>query len=212
MLVALIGNTQVLYLKNKYLEIYKDDKSIISATAVVIKGPSEGEYNYKYTVKARTGKYKNKKFIVYINKKNKKLLEYGDLIEIKGDYSAPEVARNYKGFDYSQYLKTLNKTFTYKEQFFIDKLIHNLNDIITTIKKQYKYTTLKDALYEKKIYVDKSNTMKITFMGIVDKILYEWKKKGINSKEDIEKNRNDFQNRKVESKPLFDYDWLNDNE
>ena len=108
MLVALIGNTQVLYLKNKYLEIYKDDKSIISATAVVIKGPSEGEYNYKYTVKVRTGKYKNKKFIVYINKKNKKLLEYGDLIEIKGEYSAPEVARNYKGFDYSQYLKTLN--------------------------------------------------------------------------------------------------------
>lgn len=108
MLVALIGNTQVLYLKNKYLEIYKDDKSIISATAVVIKGPSEGEYNYKYTVKARTGKYKNKKFIVYINKKNKELLEYGDLIEIKGEYSAPEVARNYKGFDYSQYLKTLN--------------------------------------------------------------------------------------------------------
>ena len=108
MLVASIGNTQVLYLKNKYLEIYKDDKNIISATAVVIKGPSEGEYNYKYTVKARTGKYKNKKFIVYINKKNKKLLEYGDLIEIKGEYSAPEVARNYKGFDYSQYLKTLN--------------------------------------------------------------------------------------------------------
>lgn len=108
MLVALIGNTQVLYLKNKYLEIYKDDKSIISATAVVIKGPSEGEYNYKYTVKARTGKYKNKKFIVYINKKNKKFLEYGNLIEIKGEYSAPEVARNYKGFDYSQYLKTLN--------------------------------------------------------------------------------------------------------
>lgn len=108
MLVALIGNTQVLYLKNKYLEIYKDDKSIINATAVVIKGPSEGEYNYKYTVKARTGKYKNKKFIVYINKKNKKLLEYGDLIKIKGEYSAPEVARNYKGFDYSQYLKTLN--------------------------------------------------------------------------------------------------------
>lgn len=108
MLVALIGNTQVLYLKNKYLEIYIDDKNIISATAVLIKGPSEGEYNYKYTVKARTGKYKNKKFIVYINKKNKKLLEYGDLIEIKGEYSAPEVARNYKGFDYSQYLKTLN--------------------------------------------------------------------------------------------------------
>lgn len=136
MLVALIGNTQVLYLKNKYLEIYKDDKSIISATAVVIKGPSEGEYNYKYTVKARTGKYKNKKFIVYINKKNKKLLEYGDLIEIKGEYSAPEVARNYKGFDYSQYLKTLNiyGTIKVEESKIINKnqlspILININNI-----------------------------------------------------------------------------------
>ena len=133
MLVALIGNTQVLYLKNKYLEIYKDDKSIISATAVVIKGPSEGEYNYKYTVKARTGKYKNKKFIVYINKKNKKLLEYGDLIEIKGEYSAPEVARNYKGFDYSQYLKTLNiyGTIKVEESKIINK--NQLSPILITI-------------------------------------------------------------------------------
>lgn len=134
MLVALIGNTQVLYLKNKYLEIYKDDKSIISATAVVIKGPSEGEYNYKYTVKARTGKYKNKKFIVYINKKNKKLLEYGDLIEIKGEYSAPEVARNYKGFDYSQYLKTLNiyGTIKVEESKIINK--NQLSPILISIK------------------------------------------------------------------------------
>ena len=106
--VVLIGNTQVLYLKNEYLKVYKEDKSIINEIAVVIKGPIEEEYNYKYTVKLRTGKYKNKKFIVYINKKNKKLFEYGDLINIKGEYSAPEIARNYKGFDYSQYLKTLN--------------------------------------------------------------------------------------------------------
>lgn len=108
MVVALIGNTQVLYLKNEYSKVYKKDKSIINEMAVVIKGPIEGEYNYKYTVKVRTGKYKNKKFIVYINKKNKKLFEYGDLIRIKGEYSAPEIARNYKGFNYSQYLKTLN--------------------------------------------------------------------------------------------------------
>ena len=52
----------------------------------------------------------------------------------------------------------------------------------------------------------------VSNLRYIDKILYEWKKKGINSKEDIEKNRNDFQNRKVESKPLFDYDWLIDNE
>ena len=137
MLVALIGNKQVLYLKNKYLEIYKDDKSIISATAVVIKGPSEGEYNYKYTVKARTGKYKNKKFIVYINKKNKTLLEYGDLIEIKGEYSAPEVARNYKGFDYSQYLKTLNIYGTIKVELYPDIAPNTVANFITLANRGY---------------------------------------------------------------------------
>lgn len=52
----------------------------------------------------------------------------------------------------------------------------------------------------------------VSNLRYIDKILYEWKKKGINTKEDIEKNRNSFQSRKVESKPLFDYDWLNDNE
>lgn len=52
----------------------------------------------------------------------------------------------------------------------------------------------------------------VSNLRYIDKILYEWKKKGIKSKEDIEKNRSQFQDRKVESKPLFDYDWLNDSE
>ena len=102
-----MGNTQTLYLKNEYSEVYKKDKSVINENAVIIKGPIEGEYNYKYIVKVKTKKYNNKKFIIYINKKNKELFKYGDLITIKGKYSAPEIARNYKGFDYSKYLKTL---------------------------------------------------------------------------------------------------------
>ena len=52
----------------------------------------------------------------------------------------------------------------------------------------------------------------VSNLRYIDKILYEWKKKGINTTDDVEKNRNSFQSRKVESKPLFDYDWLNDNE
>ena len=72
-----------------------------------------------------------------------------------------------------------------------------------------------DAPFKEELII--SALKEATYNGVsnlryIDKILYEWKKKGINSKEDIEKNRNDFQNRKVESKPLFDYDWLNDNE
>ena len=52
----------------------------------------------------------------------------------------------------------------------------------------------------------------VSNLRYIDKILYEWKKKGIKSKADVEKERKKFENKKVESKKLFDYDWLNDSE
>ena len=44
----------------------------------------------------------------------------------------------------------------------------------------------------------------------IDKILYEWKKKGLNSKEAVLNNKTNFENNKTEKKELFDYDWLNE--
>lgn len=52
----------------------------------------------------------------------------------------------------------------------------------------------------------------VSNLRYIDKILYEWKKKGIHTKEDIEKDRSSYQNKKIEKKELFDYDWLNDND
>lgn len=46
----------------------------------------------------------------------------------------------------------------------------------------------------------------------IDKIIYEWNKKGYKNKEDVEKEKQLFQQKKVEKKELFDYDWLNDEE
>ena len=47
----------------------------------------------------------------------------------------------------------------------------------------------------------------------IDKILYEWKKKGIKDKEDVEKQKNAFHKKKeLQTKELFDYDWLNERE
>ena len=59
-----------------------------------------------YNIKIKKGKYKNKRFYLYTSKNKEKELEYGDLIEINGEYMAPSEARNYKGFDYREYLKT----------------------------------------------------------------------------------------------------------
>lgn len=48
----------------------------------------------------------------------------------------------------------------------------------------------------------------------IDKILYEWSTKNIKTKEDVEKNKKNFREKKNEGKiqkiELFDYDWIED--
>lgn len=50
----------------------------------------------------------------------------------------------------------------------------------------------------------------VSNLRYIDKILYEWKKKGINNKEDIEKDRKQFKKNNTKKTEMFDYDWLND--
>lgn len=52
----------------------------------------------------------------------------------------------------------------------------------------------------------------VSNLRYIDKILYEWKKKGIKTPEDVEKDNVRFQTRKEENPDVFSYDWLNDNE
>lgn len=47
----------------------------------------------------------------------------------------------------------------------------------------------------------------------IDKILYEWAKKGIKTKEDVEKNKKQFRDKEKEKSKkidVFDYDWMED--
>ena len=49
----------------------------------------------------------------------------------------------------------------------------------------------------------------VTNFRYIDRIVFEWNKKGIKNKEDVEKNRKQFKKSK-ENKELFDHDWLDD--
>ena len=49
----------------------------------------------------------------------------------------------------------------------------------------------------------------VSNLRYIDKIIYEWGKKGIKTKEDVEKDRKKFKSNS-KKKELFDYDWLND--
>lgn len=50
----------------------------------------------------------------------------------------------------------------------------------------------------------------VSNLRYIDKIIYEWGKKGIKTKEDVENDRKKFQSKNNKNKELFDYDWLND--
>lgn len=52
----------------------------------------------------------------------------------------------------------------------------------------------------------------VTNLRYIDKVLYNWKRKGLNNKEAVEKDKIKFQNKKTEKKELIDYDWLNDSD
>lgn len=52
----------------------------------------------------------------------------------------------------------------------------------------------------------------VSNLRYIDKILHEWKKKGIKNEKDIESERKSFQEKKIVPKKLVDYDWLNENE
>lgn len=75
--------------------------------------------------------------------------------------------------EWNNYLK--DKELSNKDKFFLNKLKSELIFIIDTIKEQEKLSNLKNKLYEEKIYINKDKNIKITFMGIVDKLMYEEK-------------------------------------
>ena len=75
--------------------------------------------------------------------------------------------------EYENSINNLNKEFTIKEKFFLDKLKKELEFIVDTIKKQTELSELDNYLYEEKIYTNIEGNINITFMGIVDKIMYK---------------------------------------
>lgn len=61
------------------------------------------------------------------------------------------------------------------ESFFLTKLKEDLKFIIEVIKEQQNNSALNQALYEKRIVVNKDRNIKVTFIGVADKILYQEK-------------------------------------
>lgn len=71
------------------------------------------------------------------------------------------------------------------------------------IDDKFSYEVIIEALKE-------ATYNNVTSLSYIDKILYEWKKKGLKTKEDIIKDKNNFRNNKKKNIDVFDYNWLED--
>ena len=101
-LVSIISNTFTLY---KNYEFQKKIANIsgkeIQTEGIIISNVKNKKYSDMYTIKT-----KDKKYYLNIKKSENIDLEYGDRINLTGDFIEPETQRNYRGFDYRKYLKT----------------------------------------------------------------------------------------------------------
>lgn len=86
----------------KYDNLYID-KEEMKLDVIIISNKKEKEYYNRYKVKVITKKYYDT--YLYITTKNE--VKFGDILQIEGKYDEPQTARNYKGFNYKEYLKTL---------------------------------------------------------------------------------------------------------
>lgn len=104
---SIISNSIVIYKNIEYEKSFKDEE-ILEGTAVVLSQKEEKDYNYTYKIKLLKGKNKNKCLYLKIDKKQEVNLEYGDKIFITGEFQEPQGMRNEGGFNYKEYLKSLN--------------------------------------------------------------------------------------------------------
>ena len=92
---------------------------------------------------------------------------------------------------YSKYEKELGRSLSPMEYEIIAKWLEEYDEELIIL-------ALKEAIYNG-----------TTSFRYIDRIIFEWHKKGIKTEKDIMKNRKEFKKGK-QNQELFDYDWLNE--
>lgn len=138
MLFAIISNLIINFQNKNYENTYKDNEDV-KCVAVVVSEPKEKQYSYMYKIKILDS---NKLFYLKVNKKMEKKLEYGDKVKIDAIFQEPSESRNYGGFNYKNYLRTLKICGTLKAESVtvLEKnqglfLIQIINKVSARIKK-----------------------------------------------------------------------------
>lgn len=165
---ALKFNYDIPYMKydNKYQKIDKNNLYKIMNNKLSLSYSKIEEYNecpFKYYLsKVLNIDIYEESFDAILGSLFHHILEIGINKEIDIDKEVKIfIEENYK-----------DKQFTNMEKFFIENSKENMRFSLDTIKDQMKYCKLNNVLPEKKVYISKDKNLKITFSGIMDKVLY----------------------------------------
>lgn len=106
----IISNIQIKQLNKKYDTLYNNLEEV-KIVGTIVSEPKEKEYKTVYKIKVETvnrdRKYKNTYLLLNVKNSSKQEIKYGDKITFNGTFTKPQTKRNYKGFDYKEYLKTI---------------------------------------------------------------------------------------------------------
>lgn len=118
LIIIVVSSSIVKYKENKFENLFLDITDIKCIAQIVdVQEESDYYYNYIIKIKSSDNNFKNTKLLLKVKKDEEcEPLKNGDLIKVLGIYERPSVRRNYKGFDYSQYLKTKDIYGIYKTE------------------------------------------------------------------------------------------------
>lgn len=111
-MICIIAIIHINILEKDYEKIISNIPEEINMKAIVISDGIDKEYKYTYVIKVIKIENATVEKDIKINLNFKKNIlkeavpKFGDIIEITGIYEEPESARNYKGFNYRDYLKS----------------------------------------------------------------------------------------------------------
>lgn len=132
-------------------------------------------------------------------------------IELKNNNNIQEEVINLDGLYEKIALSTMGNDST-KETTIYDTFEKELGRTLSPIEYEIVGEWLNENSEEILLLALKEATYNgVSNFRYIDRIVHEWNKKGIKTKEDVIKNNQEFKSKKVIVKQeLFDYDWLND--
>lgn len=156
--ITILKNNQYENVQNKF------DKKEVYIEAIVKSNVKKNKYRNLYKIESIKGNLKIKYLYLYTNKNVN--FEYGDIVKINGIFNKPQIRTNYKGFDYSKYLKTKSIYGIIKA-----KEIKKINEIKFSISKNINSIFLKTKkLIQLNFDEDISNVLLGITLGYTDEM------------------------------------------